>query len=187
MPPIQHFRRCPKCGQPLGKCAGTNFIRCPSCEFLLFFNPSVSVAAFITAADWRTLFIRRAKEPARGKLAIPGGFVDFGETAETALRREVLEEVGLEIGGVRYLCSAVNDYEFKDVTYPVLDLYFTARVEAGVARALDDVASIKWLMPGEIALDEIAFPSMRQAVEVWVKSLRHSPESTPTADVQLSG
>jgi ADP-ribose pyrophosphatase YjhB (NUDIX family) len=167
--PIEHFHHCPRCGRPLPRPGQPPCVTCGDCGFTLYFNPAVSVAAFITAEDGRTLFIRRAKEPARGRLAIPGGFVDFSETAEAALQREVREEVGVEVADPAYLCSAVNGYEFKGVTYPVLDLYFIARTVNANARALDDVASVAWLRPEEINLEEIAFSSMRRAVEIWLQ------------------
>jgi ADP-ribose pyrophosphatase YjhB (NUDIX family) len=66
--------------------------------------------------------------PAKGKLAVPGGFIDIGETAEDGLRREIREEVNLAPGELRYLCTQVNDYVYRDINYPVLDLYFVGRV-----------------------------------------------------------
>ncbi|HMO66541.1 MAG TPA: NUDIX domain-containing protein [Verrucomicrobiota bacterium] len=119
---------------------------------------------FVHDGAGRWLFIRRAKDPARGRLAPPGGFIDIGERAEDALRREIREEVGLELADVRFLTSEVNSYPYREVTYPVLDLCFTARaVQPERAAALDDVEAIAWLPAGEVAEDELAFPSMRAA------------------------
>ena len=116
------------------------------------------------------LLIRRAKEPARGKLAVPGGFVDVGETAEVALRREVHEEVGLEIGPPTFLCSRVNHYAYRGVTYPVLDLFFvtSAKSAAGVA-APEEVESICWQHPAAVDPETIAFPSIREAIAEYVR------------------
>ena len=166
---IEHFNHCPKCGKQLDAKAASNHIQCSACGFLLYFNPTVSVSAFIVNADGKALFIKRAKDPGKGKLAPPGGFVDFGETAETALRREIAEEVGLELGAVRYLCSSVNEYVFREVTYPVLDLFFTADASVGqTARALDDVESCLWLAPAEVQADDLAFESMKVAFREYI-------------------
>jgi len=167
MEPCQLFQFCPRCGQqPPG--APTAPFRCPACGLVLYFNPAVAVGVILLGPDERALLVRRAHEPAKGKLGLPGGFVDFGETAEEALRREVREEVSLELASFEFLCSAVNAYAYRDVTYPVLDLFFVARAEAvGRAAPLDGVAGLCWLRPAEINLDEIAFPSMRQALRVF--------------------
>lgn len=168
MSPIEHFIHCPRCGVRLTPRCQPNSIQCAACGLLLFFNPTVAVAGLIRGGDQRLLFLRRAKEPAKGKLAVPGGFVDFGETAEAALARETREEVGLEPAGLRFFCSHVNSYAYQGVTYPVLDLFFIARV-APDARplALDGVADVCWLDPMQLDLDEIAFPSIRRAIEQY--------------------
>jgi NAD+ diphosphatase len=166
--PIDHFRHCPACGHPLQAPPLPNALRCSACDFLYFFNPTVATGVILSRPDGAVLFIRRAKEPERGKLALPGGFIEMGETAEVSLRREVSEEVGLTIGPLEYLCSAVNAYEYHSVTYPVLDFFFTAQVsQTAEPEALDDVAAISWLHPALVSPDQIAFPSVRAAVRLY--------------------
>jgi ADP-ribose pyrophosphatase YjhB (NUDIX family) len=112
--------------------------------------------------------IRRAKDPAKGKLAPPGGFVDFGETAEDSLRREVREETGLEIRGIRYLTSHPNRYLYRDVTYRILDFFFIAEaIDPDAGKALDDVTELLWLLPSSLRPQEMAFPSMGEALRVY--------------------
>jgi ADP-ribose pyrophosphatase YjhB (NUDIX family) len=142
--------------------------RCAGCGFVLFFNPVVGVAALVRRADGSLLFLRRAKEPARGKLGVPGGFVDFGETAEAALRREAIEETGLRIDNIAFLCSFPNDYAYQGVTYGVLDFYFTASIDAAQsAEARDEVESVVWLKPAEVDPAELCFPSLRHALRAY--------------------
>jgi ADP-ribose pyrophosphatase YjhB (NUDIX family) len=152
-------------------------LECAACGFVYYFNPTVAAAAFVRRPDGRVLFIRRAREPAQGKLAIPGGFVDLGETAEEALGREIQEEVGLELVSVEYLCSQTNQYDYKGVTYPVVDLFFTALArDATRAAALDGVASLWWLAPEAVEPAEMAFPSMRAALRVYSALNRRPPQ-----------
>ena len=168
MKPSEHFHHCPRCGLAQSPPAG-NVFTCAGCGFTLHFSAANAAAVFVERDDRRVLLVRRAKDPARGKLAPPGGFVDIGETAEDAARREIREEVGLELRHLRVLCSQPNSYFYKDVTYPVLDLFFTAQaVDADRARALDDVESLCWIEPERIDPGEIAFASMRTALAVWL-------------------
>lgn len=170
MEPSQLFQFCPRCGsrRPAGQ-KPQPFL-CASCGLRYFFNPVIAVAAILLGPDDRALFIRRAKDPAKGKLAVPGGFVDIGETAEEGMRREIMEEVNLEVGNLEFLCTALNQYLYEDVTYPVLDICFVTRaVSIEPVAALDGVESFCWLKPSEVDLNEIAFPSIRAAIGAYAK------------------
>ncbi len=168
MRPAELFRFCPRCGAPrAAENVGQIPLRCAPCGFTFFFNPTVAAAAFVFGTNGRALFIRREKEPAAGKLGIPGGFIDIGETAEDALRREVREEVGIEIECVSFLMSCPNMYLYRDVTYPVVDLVFTAQAIAPEsAKPLDAVTGIEWHPLGLVDENELAFPSMRASLAV---------------------
>ena len=164
MNPASFYHHCPRCGvRQLAPPTGHVF-NCPGCGFRLYFSAAGAVAVFIGRPDGRMLFIIRGKDPGRGKLAPPGGFIDLGETAEVAAQREVREEVGLELQDLRFLCSQPNSYLYCGVTYPVLDLFFTATVAADTeAIPLDAVTAVRWLDPGSLDPEELAFTSMQKA------------------------
>jgi NAD+ diphosphatase len=172
MDPAAFFRYCPRCGRAAEAATGARAFRCGACDFLYYFNAAVSVSAIIVdAADERSLFIRRAHEPAQGRLAFVGGFVDPGEAVEMALAREVREEVGLELVDVRWLASFPNAYTYREVVYPVADLFFVCRAaNPAQATALDGVASLCWLDPRQVDPEDIAFPSMRAALAMWLRT-----------------
>jgi len=173
------FKFCPRCGACREAGQGGAVFECATCGFTLYFNSAIAAVAFIRRSDGRVLFIRRSKEPAKGKLAPPGGFVDIGETAETAVRREIREEVGVEMKSVAFLCSRPNEYLYRDVTYPVLDFFFTAEaVDPESAQSLDDVESHHWLDPAEVDPEDLAFPSMREALWVLLNE-RNAPRQNP--------
>jgi NAD+ diphosphatase len=177
MKPIDHFQFCPQCGRrqtaPASPITGTETaFRCPECAFTYYFNPAIAAGVFIANPNGEVLFIRRARDPAKGRLAVPGGFIDVGETAEAGLRRETREEVNLDLGPMEYLCSQPNEYLYKGVSYPVLDLFFTAQVPGGGAiKALDGVQSCHWFKPAEVNLEELAFPSIRAAWRVFLEKV----------------
>ena len=163
METVQLFRHCPRCAAPSDP--GANPFRCGACGLTYYFNAAAAVAALITRDDGDVLLIRRAKDPARGKLALPGGFVDIGERVETALSREVRAEVNLEIGPLRFLMSHPNAYAYAGVTYATADMFFVARaVDAAAVRALDGVDDVGWHDPADVDLGALAFESMREAM-----------------------
>ncbi|MBN9122482.1 MAG: NUDIX domain-containing protein [Planctomycetes bacterium] len=166
MRPTELFRFCPRCAAPRSaENVGKTPLTCAECRFTFHFNPTVAAACFIFDPTGCVLTIRRAKEPAAGKLGVPGGFIDFGESAEEGMRREVREEVGLEVDRVRFVVSYPNLYHYRGVVYPVVDLYFAAdAVDPGAARPLDAVAGIEWRDPADLPDDEIAFESLRVAL-----------------------
>lgn len=175
MQPSLCFRFCPRCAAERPSTPPLEPFRCGACGFLYYFNPAVASAAILLDPHGSALFIRRAKEPAKGKLGMAGGFIDIGETAEEGLRREVREEVNLELDSIQFLCSQPNSYEYQGVTYPVLDLFFVARtLSPARAAALDAVESFCWLDPRTVDPGELAFPSMQEAMRVFQRQARES-------------
>lgn len=165
MHPITVFRHCPSCGV-VREPERTQPVSCTACGFTLYVNTTCATAAFLVRPDGKALFIRRANEPAKGRLAIPGGFIDEGETAEDGLRREFREEVGIHPAELQFLCSHPNSYYYKGITYPVLDFFFIARASGDEEpAALDAVADFCWIDPREVDPGEIAFPSMVYALK----------------------
>ncbi|MBX9581524.1 MAG: NUDIX domain-containing protein [Gemmataceae bacterium] len=172
MLPAELFRFCPRCGaaRPPAE-AGRAPFRCPGCDLTLFFNPAVAAGAWVFDGSGRVLLVRRAHDPQKGKLGLPGGFLDAGEGAVEGLRREVREEVGLEVERVAFLASVPNRYEYRGVTYPVVDLIFTAEAVAPeTARAADEVAGIEWHPPADVDPADLAFPSMRETVGLLARA-----------------
>lgn len=166
---VDVYRHCPRCAGARVEVRAPR-IDCADCGLSIYVNVAGAVAGIVIDAAERVLLIRRAHEPARGKLAFPGGFVDPGETAEAALLRELREEVGVEVDCVEYLCSGTNLYPFGGFTYPTLDLFFVVRVPSlEAARALDEVSAVEIVSVSELRPDALAFDSMRAA---WAEFLR---------------
>lgn len=93
--PLHQFTYCPKCGARTFVERNEKAKQCTTCGFVYYFNPSSAVACFIRNSKGELLLVRRAKEPAKGTLDLPGGFVDMYESAEDAAHREVKEETDL--------------------------------------------------------------------------------------------
>jgi hypothetical protein len=115
MHPLSQFNYCPKCGST--RFVENNFKskKCEACNFVYYFNSCGSTVAFILNDKSELLVATRAHEPAIGTLDLPGGFIDMNETAEEAVGREVKEETGLDVTGVKYLFSYPISICFQDL------------------------------------------------------------------------
>ena len=166
-PTLNAIRFCPNCGKVLEKQHRENHLECAHCGFVLFFNAATAAAVILCDKEGRILLTRRAKDPAKGKLDLPGGFADIFETPEEAACRELAEECGIPLlpEKMTYFYSDANRYAYRGVTYVSTDLYFTAEVTVfSEARALDESSEIVCLRPEEIDLAEISFDSARNAL-----------------------
>lgn len=162
----QAFFFCPRCGHGHLNFFPPNKYHCHDCQALVYQNTAAACAAILT---WhrKILFLVRAKDPAKGMLDLPGGFIDPGESAEDAVSREIFEELGLQVLDLKYLGSEPNRYLYREITYPTCDLIFTGQLPSLPQvnnLQKDEVSDFLVLGPEEINLEEIAFPSLRKAV-----------------------
>ncbi|ADJ42193.1 DNA hydrolase [Amycolatopsis mediterranei S699] len=95
---------------------------------------------------WHVLLIERGWAPDKGKLALPGGHVDAGESSEQAARREAAEETGLDLSGVVLDRIGVYDAPGRDARGRYVSVAYGAVLEDAIAPvAGDDAASAAWM------------------------------------------
>lgn len=157
------FQYCPRCGQAAPVIRDERSLLCGHCGFLFFFNSAAAAGAFIFH-DQHLLLCIRAREPGKGLLDVPGGFIEFGETVEEGLRREIHEELNIEVADLRYFMSFPNDYRYAGVPYRTCDLFFECQAESLTGlRAADDVGEVVLRKPESVDESEFAFTSTRRA------------------------
>jgi NAD+ diphosphatase len=172
---IDAFAYCPRCGAQELSRKGRGLL-CKACGHQDFNNPITAVAVFVFDSECRALLIQRAKDPAKGKWAPPGGFLDAGETLEEAVTREVAEETGLALRDIRYLCAFPNNYVYRGLSQPVCDVFFTARAETCIVECeRGELDAFRWCPPEAIMPEELAFESMRRALAILLRSPSGEP------------
>lgn len=165
MHPLEKFSFCPMCGSKHFEINNEKSKRCENCGFVFYANPSSATAAFIVNDKNELLVVKRGKEPAKGTLDLPGGFVDMDETAEEGMRREIKEETGLEVREMEYLFSIPNLYRYSGIDIHTLDMFFLCKVGSGeTINASDDAADCFWVPFGEIHSEQFGLRSIRQAL-----------------------
>lgn len=172
--PLSQFRYCPKCGSSRFEEHNEKSKQCADCGFVYYFNPSSATVAFITNGHGDLLVCRRAKEPAKGTLDLPGGFIDLYETAEEGIAREVQEETGMEADKVQYLFTIPNIYIYSGFPVHTLDMFFRCTVkDDSHFRAMDDAAELFFLPLSEIRPEEFGLTSIRKGVERFLREHLH--------------
>ena len=147
---------CPKCGSPLTSRLIDYHERlvCTRCAFIFYQNSKPCVGALIVDQD-KLLLVKRAKDPFKGYWDIPGGFLEAGEHPEAGALREIHEETGLLIQLENILGIFMDTY--GDSSEPVLNIFYTATVIGGEARAGSDASHLHWFdlnaLPEQIAFE----------------------------------
>lgn len=166
--PLAMFRYCPVCGSSHFVVYQENAKKCESCGFQYYINPSAAVAAFVMNSEGELLVGRRAHDPAKGTLDLPGGFVALNETGEEAVRRELKEELNLTVTKAEMLYTIPNRYRWSGMTIPTLDLFFICEVEdLSQLKPLDDVVESFFIQLDYIQPDDFGLASIRQAVTMF--------------------
>lgn len=164
--PLEKFIHCPICGSKLFEINGERSRHCSDCGFTYYVNASASTAAIITNSKGEILLTTRAFEPEKGKLDLPGGFVDMNETAEEALIRELKEELNIDIKNPTYLFSLPNEYHFSGITVHTLDMFFKVEVNDNIQiKTDDDVASAQFYNLNNVNIEEIGLCSIKKAIQ----------------------
>lgn len=164
--PLEKFKFCPVCGS--SHFVENNFKskRCEDCGFVYYANICAATAAFIVNDRNELLVVRRAKDPAKGTLDLPGGFCDMYETVEEGMRRELQEETGLDIHGMQYLFSSPNVYQYSGLGVHTVDMDFLVRVhgDTPIVHAADDATEAQWIPIDKVNPAEFGLTSIRNAV-----------------------
>jgi NAD+ diphosphatase len=132
---------CGRCGTPAADAPGERARVCPQCGLLAYPRLAPAVIMLVERDDGRALLARNAMFPP-GIFSCLSGFVEPGETLEHAVRREVREEVGLEVGDVDYRGSQPWPFPHQ------LMVGFGARYESGeITLDEQEIAEAAWFTP----------------------------------------
>ena len=172
------FLFCPHCGKKTISFVGKKKWICTSCGFELFFNIASACGLIIFDNANNVLFEKRAKEPRKNFLALPGGFIDANESAENAILRECAEELMFRPKKISYLASFPNSYEYKNALYKTCDIFFETKVRGSLSSLVEkmkmqktevsDLCICKIENERDIENLKIAFESAKNILRFWL-------------------
>jgi 8-oxo-dGTP diphosphatase len=113
--------------------------------------PRVAVGA-VVFKDNKVLLVKRAKHPARGLWAIPGGKVELGETLQQAAQREILEETGITILSKNpiYTFDVIEKDENNQIRFHYVIVDLVADYISGQPIPGDDAEEVRWVSSLEL-------------------------------------
>lgn len=166
MHPLHDFIYCPHCGAQSFEVNDDYSKRCTQCGFTFYPNAAAATVAVIISASGELLCIRRGREPAKGTLDLPGGFVDPGESITDGLLREVREEIGAEVASYQFLFSFPNLYPYSGHNVHTADAFFLCRLtDTATIAPHDDAASVQWIPLSSVHPADFGLASVRHGVE----------------------
>ncbi|MFW9798934.1 MAG: NUDIX domain-containing protein [Candidatus Thorarchaeota archaeon] len=131
-------------------------------------KPASAVDIAVTDGQ-RIVLVKRGREPFRGRWALPGGFVEYGETVESAALREVFEETSMlvKLEAVLGVYSAHD----RDPRGHTLTSVFVARSLSGEPQGGDDAAAASWVDLESVDVEDLAFDHglIVEDLKKWLK------------------
>ena len=149
---LENHRFCGRCGAPLELKPHDRVLSCPECQ--TGYYPKISPAVITAVMKGDEILLGHNKRFPEGLYSLIAGFVDPGESAETTVAREVLEETGIEVQNIRYYGS--QPWPFPDS----LMLGFIAEYRAGELRPdRQEILDARWF-----SLDNLPILPMRGSI-----------------------
>ncbi|AXT86722.1 NAD(+) diphosphatase [Aeromicrobium sp. A1-2] len=166
----ENHRHCAKCGQP-SDIADAGHVRiCPSCGTHHFPRTDPAVIMLITDGDDRALLGRQPVWP-EGRFSTLAGFVEPGESLGDAVRREVMEEVGIRVGEVTYAGS--QPWPFPS---SLMLGYFGEALSTDIVVDKHEIAEARWFSRDEVtemtAASELVLPP-NVSISRWLLQTWH--------------
>lgn len=164
----QIYYFCPVCGAKNFQFQEPNYYYCQSCHYELWHNSAPTVGALFLK-NQQVLLTKRANPPMQNYWDTPGGFINPFESDIEALKREMKEELNLDIEISDYLGTYPDFY--ADQAHPTLNLYYLVLKWKGEMKIQDDINDYKWFDLDKIPFDEISFENSKQVLRFVQKNI----------------
>ena len=169
MNPTIAFKHCLLCGNSL-KVEGPRLLICSSCGHHHYINPAPCNGVIIENEQGEILLVKRKIDPKKGYWDFPGGFIDPDEDLEQSAKREILEELNVEIE-VKSIIGTYSDlYVYQGVEIPTIGFVVSARITKGNPTPSDDISSYQYFPKNEVLNLPLAFKSVKEGLSDYLGS-----------------
>ena len=135
---------------------------------VIYINPKATAGCVITEKD-KILLVKRANNPFLGYWGIPGGHIELFERAEVAVKREIKEELNIEII-LKFFC--IQEEIFKEIGWHAIVFFFTSKAKGNIKIKKDEITEVKFFPYSEINNLQIAFKH-KEIISKYFKDAKH--------------
>lgn len=167
MKPSDAYKFCLLCGGTLEP--KESYFNCMLCGHREYINPKAANGVILENEKGEILLVKRKGDPKKGYYDVPGGFIDAYETLETSVKREIKEELGLEIEMTQIIDGYSDTYLFDGIEYPTLNIMVAAKIISGEPTPSDDIDGYQYFSKEEVLKQKIAFPTVTQGIKDYLK------------------
>jgi NADH pyrophosphatase NudC (nudix superfamily) len=146
---VKPFNFCPSCASRLEEGDEEGALNCPSCGRSWYRNAAPTAGCTFVRGN-KALVAVRGAEPYKGRVDLPGGFLKPDEDPVTGVKREVKEELGIEIDVSFDDFIQAIPHQYGDEDEWTLAIGFLGRIVSGEPTPSDDVADLKWVGADEL-------------------------------------
>jgi ADP-ribose pyrophosphatase YjhB (NUDIX family) len=169
MNPTQAFKHCLLCGNSLNV-EGPRLLVCSKCGHHHYISPNPCNGVIIENEKGEILLVERKVEPKKGYWDFAGGFINPDENLEESCKREIREELSIEIEVTSIVGSYSDIYVYQGVQIPTLGFVVTARIISGTPTPKDDISSYKFFPRDQVLDLPLAFKSVKQGLADYLGS-----------------
>lgn len=170
------YNFCPNCSKKITKKSKSLYI-CSYCGLHFYENPRPTNALILENEKEEILLVKRKSPPKRGYWDLPGGFVNTRESMEQAIRREIKEELGINLNNFHYLFSLPDRYLYKGLNYYILGFFFRIKMKRPKIFPRDDIIEARFFTKDKIPFGKIAFENIKIGLKRYLSSFQQSPGS----------
>ncbi|OQX83212.1 MAG: hypothetical protein B6D63_06575 [Candidatus Latescibacteria bacterium 4484_7] len=158
---------CPYCGAPLVKKESEGRMRyyCNNEQRFIYENPLPAATSLVTDGDGRILLVYRDIQPGRFKWALPGGFIEVGESPVEAAKRELFEETAIEASHPTLIDVLHENSKFYHTSILIIGYHFSKFT--GTPKAGDDAKDAAFFPLKK--LPELAFDGHEELIKKYLK------------------
>ena len=162
---LKNNKFCGQCGNAMEIAAHARdfAVTCPTCSHIEY--PRISPAIIVSVIKGRQILLAHSTRFPAGRYSVLAGFAEPGETLEDCVRREIREEVGIEVENIQYFGS--QPWPFPDS----LMVAFTAQYASGeITVDHDEIDAANWFSAAELPDIPAKGSISRQLIDAFVKT-----------------